>query len=159
VGARRRGREAALQMLYQMEASGVSAEDAIRLFWASFPPHPSDAAEGAPSAVDPNEETIDPAEREGADFANAIVRGYAAERARIDDLIRGVSQHWRLERMTRVDRNVLRLGAWELVACGDIPRRVTLNESIELAKRFGTETSAAFVNGVLDRIASDLKKE
>ena len=159
MGARRRGREAALQMLYQMEASGVSAEDAIRLFWSSFPPHPSDGAEGAASTVDPSEETIDPREREGSEFANTIVRGYAAERARIDDLIRSVSQHWRLERMTRVDRNVLRLGAWELVACADIPRRVTLNESIELAKRFGTETSAAFVNGVLDRIASDLKKE
>jgi N utilization substance protein B len=157
VGARRRGREAALQMLYQMEASGVSAEEVIRLFWSSFPPHPVEGAEGAPLAV--GEETVDPAEREGADFANSIVRGFAADRSRIDELIRAVSQHWRLERMTRVDRNVLRLGAWELVACSDIPRRVTLNESIELAKRFGTETSASFVNGVLDRIASDLKKE
>lgn len=141
-------------MLYQMEASAVSAEDAIRLFWASFPP-----GSGEVVSTDPADETIDPAEREGADFANAIVRGYAADRARVDDMIRGVSQHWRLERMTRVDRNVLRLGVWELVACDDIPRRVTLNEAIELAKRFGTETSASFVNGVLDRIASDLKKE
>lgn len=155
MGARRRGREAALQMLYQMEASGVSAEEAIRLFWASFPPTASDAA----AALDGSDETIDPAEREGAEFANAIVRGFTSERARIDEMIRQVSQHWRLERMTRVDRNVLRLGAWELVACAEIPRRVTLNESIELAKRFGTETSASFVNGVLDRIASDLKKE
>ncbi|MBX7190629.1 MAG: transcription antitermination factor NusB [Sandaracinaceae bacterium] len=155
MGARRRGREAALQMLYQMEASGVSAEEAIRLFWGSFPPNPGEAA----AALDGSDETIDPAERDGAEFANAIVRGFASERARIDDLIRHVSQHWRLERMTRVDRNVLRLGTWELVACDDIPRKVTLNESIELAKRFGTETSASFVNGVLDRIASDLKKE
>jgi len=148
-------------MLYQMEASGVSADEAIRLFWSSFPPHEGAGATGAGAteigAAD--EETIDPAERDGADFANALVRGYAAERERIDELIRGVSQHWRLERMTRVDRNVLRLGAHELVACTDIPRRVTLNEAIELAKRFGTETSASFVNGVLDRIASDLKKE
>lgn len=141
-------------MLYQMEASGVSAEEAIRLFWASFPPAQGDAplAAGEDAAVDP-------AEREGADFANAIVRGYAHERQRVDELIRSVSQHWRLERMTRVDRNVLRLGAWELLSCPEIPRRVTLNEAIELAKRFGTESSAAFVNGVLDRIASDLKKE
>lgn len=139
-------------MLYQMEASGASADEVIRLFWSSFP-----TADAVPAT--PDEETIDPAEREGADFANAIVRGYASERARVDELIRAVSQHWRLERMTRVDRNVLRLGAWELVACADIPRKVTLNESIELAKRFGTETSASFVNGVLDRIASDLEKE
>ncbi len=157
MGARRRGREAALQMLYQMEASAASADEVIRLFWSSFPPT-ADAAAAA-VALDGSEETIDPAEREGADFANAIVRGYASEKERIDELIRTVSQHWRLERMTRVDRNVLRLGAWELVACEDIPRRVTLNESIELAKRFGTETSASFVNGVLDRIASDLEKE
>lgn len=140
-------------MLYQMELSEVSAEDAIRLFWASFPP--VQAAADAP--VD--EDGIDSREREGSDFANSIVRGYASESQRIDDMIRAVSQHWRLERMTRVDRNVLRLGAWELLACGDIPRRVTLNECVELAKRFGTETSASFVNGVLDRIASELGKD
>jgi len=141
-------------MLYQMEAFGVSADEAIRLFWASFPPNVGDA----PPALG-EEPPVDPAEREGADFANSIVRGLAEDRERIDGLIRGVSQHWRLERMTRVDRNVLRLGAWELVACADIPRKVTLNESIELAKRYGTETSASFVNGVLDRIASDLGKD
>jgi N utilization substance protein B len=141
-------------MLYQMEASGVSAEEAIRLFWASFPPSQGDAP--LASGEDP---AMDPAEREGADFANAIVRGYADDRERVDELIRTVSQHWRLERMTRVDRNVLRLGAWELLSCAEIPRKVTLNEAIELAKRFGTESSASFVNGVLDRIASDLQKD
>jgi N utilization substance protein B len=141
-------------MLYQMEASGAPADETIRLFWASFPP-----AQGDASLAIGEEAAIDPAEREGADFANSIVRGYETDRARIDELIRAVSQHWRLERMTRVDRNVLRLGAWELLSCPDIPRKVTLNEAIELAKRFGTESSASFVNGVLDRIASDLNKE
>jgi N utilization substance protein B len=141
-------------MLYQMEASGVSAEEAIRLFWSSFPP-----TQGEPPPGPGEDEAIDPAEREGAEFANSIVRGYATEKQRVDDIIRSVSQHWRLERMTRVDRNVLRLGAWELLGCPEIPRKVTLNEAIELAKRFGTESSASFVNGVLDRIASDLKKD
>ncbi len=135
-GARRKGREAALQMLYQMEFSEVSAAQAIRLFWDNLGPN-----------------------REGEDFANEIVRGCEDERDEIDGLIRRVSQHWRLERMTRVDRNILRLATYELLRMSDIPRRVTLNEAVELAKRFGSDGSAGFVNGVLDRIASDLEKE
>ncbi|HEY3236115.1 MAG TPA: transcription antitermination factor NusB, partial [Polyangiaceae bacterium] len=63
--------------------------------------------------------------------------------------------NWRLERMTRVDRNVLRIGAWELLSRSDVPRAVILDEAVELAKRYGTEESGAFVNGVLDRIADD----
>jgi N utilization substance protein B len=140
MGARRKGRESALQMLYQMEASGVGAEQAIQLFWANLDPS---APEGG---------------REGEDLANEIVRGCEREREKIDEIIRGVSQHWRIERMTRVDRNILRLAVFELVHLRDVPRRVTLNEAIELAKRYGSDGSAAFVNGVLDRIASDLGK-
>jgi len=152
MGARRTGRESALQMLYQMEASHCSADEAIRLFWLSFPRTSAEAQLG-------DEDNVDPNEKDGEEFANAIVRGFDDDHEKVDELIRAVSQHWRLERMTRVDRNVLRVGTWELLRCEDIPRRVTLNESIELAKRFGTETSAAFVNGVLDRIASDLQKD
>lgn len=136
MGSRRKGREAALQMLYQMEASGVSAQQAIHLFWSNLG-----------------------ATREGEDFANRLVRGYEDEHERIDGIIRDVSQHWRLERMTRVDRNILRLATYELLRMEDVPRRVTLNEAVELAKRFGSDQSAGFVNGVLDRIASDLGKE
>ncbi|AKF06931.1 transcription antitermination factor NusB [Sandaracinus amylolyticus] len=135
-GSRRKGREAALQMLYQMEASGVRAEQAIHLFWANLG-----------------------SSREGEDFANRIVRGCETEGDKIDEIIRKVSQHWRLERMTRVDRNILRLATYELIAMEDIPRRVTLNEAVELAKRYGSDGSAGFVNGVLDRIASDLGKD
>lgn len=123
-------------MLYQMEASEVAAEPAIQLFWANL-------GSG----------------HEGEDFANKLVRGFADEHDRIDDLIRGVSQHWRLERMTRVDRNILRLACYELLHMTDIPRRVTLNEAVELAKRYGSDNSASFVNGVLDKIASDLGKD
>lgn len=135
MGSRRKGREAALQMLYQMDASGVDAEQAIALFWANL-------GTG----------------REGEHFANRLVRGVEREHERIDALIRSVSQHWRLERMTRVDRNILRLACFELLALPDVPRKVTLNEAVELAKRFGSDGSAGFVNGVLDRIASDLGK-
>lgn len=136
MGSRRKGREAALQMLYQMDVSGVSAEQAIRYYWATLA-----------------------TSREGEEFANALVRGYADARESIDETIRGVSQHWRLERMTRVDRNILRLATYELTSLADVPRRVTLNEAVELAKRFGSEGSPGFVNGVLDRIATDLGKE
>lgn len=135
MGIRRKGREAALQMLYQMDLSGVSAEQAIAVFWPNLG-----------------------MTRDGEDFANVIVRGVATESDRIDETIRKVSQHWRLERMARVDRNILRLGTYELLAMADVPPRVTLNEAVELAKKFGNESSPGFVNGVLDRIATDLGK-
>lgn len=136
MGSRRKGREAGLQMLYQMDVSDVSAAQAVSYYWATLT-----------------------SSREGEDFANQLVRGYADNAERIDRTIREVSQHWRLERMSKVDRNILRLGTYELLYLPDVPRRVTLNESVELAKRFGSEGSAGFVNGVLDRIATDLGKE
>jgi N utilization substance protein B len=74
-------------------------------------------------------------------------------RADLDELIEAHSHNWRLERMARVDRNVLRLGTFELKYRPDIPRKVTINEAIELGKRFGNEESAAFINGLLDRLA------
>jgi len=135
MGSRRKGRESALQMLFQMDVSGVGAEQAVQSFWAHLC-----------------------ATREGEAFANDLVRGWAERREEIDGIIRDVSQHWRLERMAKVDRNILRLATYELMALDDVPRRVTLNEAVELAKRFGSEGSAGFVNGVLDRIASDLGK-
>ena len=135
MGTRRKGREAALQMLYQMDLSGASAEQAIATFWPALG-----------------------ATREGEEFANELVRGVEQETARIDETIRKVSQHWRLERMARVDRNILRLGTYELLAMPDVPSRVTLNEAVELAKKFGDEASPGFVNGLLDRIASGLAK-
>jgi N utilization substance protein B len=91
-------------------------------------------------------------------FADQLVVGCAKVQDQLDAKIRGVSKHWRLERMARVDRNIIRLATYELMFQGDIPRRVTLNEAVELAKRFGNEESPAFVNGVLDRIADELGK-
>ncbi|MEM1415876.1 MAG: transcription antitermination factor NusB [Myxococcota bacterium] len=135
MGARRKGREAALQVLYAMDTSGAGAEDALRAFWAHL---------GASA--------------EAEAFARVLVEGVAAHGERIDATIRDVSHHWRLERMTRVDRNILRLATFELLELEDVPRRVTLNEAVEMAKRFGSEGSAGFVNGVLDRIAADLGK-
>jgi N utilization substance protein B len=132
MGARHSGREAALQMLFQMETSSHDAEQAIGLFFRSFE-----------------------AEPEGRSYAEEIVRGVHAHLESIDESLRKASTHWRLERMARVDRNILRLGAWELTHKTDVPTAVVLDEAVELAKSFGSEESSAFVNGVLQRIASD----
>jgi N utilization substance protein B len=120
-------------MLYGIEANGFDVDTFIPSFWREFD-----------------------AEPQGREFADAAVRGAVEQRERVDDLIRSASTNWRLERMTRVDRNLLRLAAWELLVRTDIPRAVILDEAIELAKRFGGEESSSFVNGVLDRIAEDL---
>jgi N utilization substance protein B len=137
MGARHSGREAALQMLFQLEASGVTAPQAIELFWRTY-------------------EDADP---EGKAYADAIVRGVAESLAALDKRVAAASQNWRLERMSRVDRNLLRLGTWELMFRADVPRAVILDEAVELAKSFGTDESSGFVNGVLDRIANDLGRK
>lgn len=133
--SRRKAREAAVQMLYQIDVSGESLERAIAL----YEQHLGSAADGD-------------------DFAIQLVRGCHASLEVIDAKLREVSRHWRLERMARVDRNILRLASFELMQLPEVPRKVTINEAIELAKRFGDENSPAFINGVLDRIASELDK-
>jgi transcription antitermination protein NusB len=138
MGARHSGREAALQMLFQMESTGSSAEGAIDLFWRSF---------------------IEATDPEGRAYADVAVRGVESTRDEIDRRIVEASTHWRLERMARVDRNVLRLGTWELAHRPDVPRAVVLDEAVELAKAFGSDESSAFVNGVLNRIADALDRK
>jgi len=86
-------------------------------------------------------------------FARELVEGVVANRRRIDGLIADSVEHWRLSRLSRVDLSVLRLGAFELLGRPDIPSSVTINEAVEIARRFGSEDSAAFVNGVLDHVA------
>lgn len=133
MGARRSGREAALQMLFQLEASGASAAKTIELFWRLFEADP-----------------------EGRPYADELVKGVESSLADVDKRITAASQNWRLERMSRVDRNLLRMGTYELIMKKDVPRAVVIDEAIELAKSYGTEDSSSFVNGVLDRIATDL---
>ena len=132
MGARTGARESALQMLYAVEVTMASADQVITDFWRE---HPGDA--------------------EGRPYADELVRGVAASLDVVDRLIREASTNWRLERMARVDRNTLRIGAWELLYQTDIPRAVILDEAVEIAKRFGSEDSQSFVNGVLNRIADD----
>ncbi|HEY2405707.1 MAG TPA: transcription antitermination factor NusB [Polyangiaceae bacterium] len=134
MGARTQAREAALQMLYAVEASGLDVGRAIADFWAELPAEDAD----------------------GRSYADELVRGVLGELEKTDEEIKKASQNWRLERMTRVDRNVLRIGTWELLWRRDVPRAVILDEAVEIAKRFGTEESGAFVNGVLDRVAENV---
>lgn len=135
MGARHSGREAALQMLFQIELSGADPEETIGLFWRSF---------GAEVDL------------ESRAYADELVRGTSRSREALDAQIAATSTHWRLERMARVDRNVLRIGAWELGFKPDVPRAVVLDEAVELAKAFGTDESSAFVNGVLNAVADKL---
>ncbi len=138
MGSRRKGREAALRILFYMDVAGTSSTQAIKSYWG----HLAEEREA----------------QHDADFANDLVRAFAEHEGEVDGLIRSASHHWRLERMPVVDRNVLRVAIVELREHADIPKRVTLNEAVELAKRFGSEGSGSFVNGVLDRIATELGK-
>ena len=132
---RRESREKVFQTLFMMDFLGVGPDEAIPLFaLVSVPPPDGEYYEGT-------------------------VRGVWEHRTEIDDLIRQATENWRLERMTLVDRNILRLGAYEIGRSRDIPFAVAINEAVDLGKRFGSEESGAFINGVLDRISEITKKK
>jgi N utilization substance protein B len=133
---RTKARERALQALYQIDVAAEGIDDALSRFWRSF----------------------EPVEREVMALAEELVRGVAAHRRAIDETIEAVSTNWRLDRMAKVDRNVLRLAVFELIET-DVPVKVVLNEAIELGKKYGSESSGAFVNGVLDKVAAGLPAE
>jgi N utilization substance protein B len=123
-------------MLFQIEASGVDAEKAIGLFWRNFEADP-----------------------EGRAYADEVVQGIAEKLTEVDACITAASANWRIERMTRVDRNLLRLGTWELLFRPDVPRAVVLDEAVELAKAYGTDESSAFVNGVLNQVGEKVRRD
>lgn len=125
---RRRAREYALQMLFQHEFAGGDFD--VSSFW-------KDKREG----------------KDVEEFAEAIVRGTIKNLAAIDAEIRRVAEHWVIERMAAVDRNILREAAYELLFRPDIPPAVTINEALEIAKKYSSSESASFINGILDRIS------
>ena len=127
---RRKGRELALQALYQIEITGDISPGAVESFLGHF--------EGAAKAKE---------------FARRLVSGVISQRADIDCRIEQSTENWKLTRLAKIDFLILRLATYELVYCPDIPHNVSLNEAIEIGKRFGTDDSAAFINGVLDQIA------
>lgn len=132
-GKRTKARERALQALYQIDVAASDIDEALARFWKSF----------------------EPAEREVQELAEAFVRGVHRERRAIDERIEAASTNWRVDRMARVDRNALRLAVYELLHT-DAPIKVVINEAIELGKKYGSESSGAFVNGVLDKVAAGL---
>ena len=134
MGYRRKSREYALQMLYQYDVSHQSAGLAEG-FWAD---------KEVPENI--------------MEFADGIVDGVIENLDMIDDKIRLSASNWSIDRMAVVDRNILRMSVFELFYIKDIPVKVTLNEAIEIAKRFGEEESCSFVNGILDRIVKDYQE-
>ena len=142
---RRQGREVALQVLCAADANpDVGAPAALALYQSHMAGSEEDDADlPGPRGFD-------------AEFADTLVREATQHRDDIDKAITQVSRTWRLDRMARVDRNILRLAVTELLYLPDIPARVTLNEAVELAKRFGAAESPAFVNGLLDSLLSSL---
>ena len=133
MGKRRKSREFALQALYQWN---ITREGALRIlgqFLAHFL-----------------------AEAEGDEFGEQIVIGVLEHCGQIDQLIEQYSEHWRLDRMSMIDRTILRIATFELLYRDDIPAKVTLNEAIDLGKRFGSTDSGSFINGILDRIQKEV---
>lgn len=131
---RRSARESALQMLYQIDSTRCSADQALATFWSSL-------AES----------------RAGADYAEHLVRGFDTQKTLVDERISSAADHWRIDRMARVDRNILRLATLELIE-GEVPTPAVIDEAVELARTYGAEGSVRFVNGVLDRISRDMRK-
>lgn len=132
MGARRKGRELAVQALYQIELSGEDSAVAMHAFW--------EQCEAGSRAKE---------------FAAALVAGVRERQESLDQLITETSEHWRFDRLSRVDLNILRIAAFELSTRG-APTSVVIDEAIEIARRFGTEESAVFVNGILDQLAAKL---
>lgn len=126
---RTKSREYALQMLYQLDIRHASAEQILQEFW----------------------QTLEATE-EIKTFANQLFTGTTQQLGEIDPLITRHADNWALERMAVIDRNIIRLGAYELLHASDVPPKVCINEAIELAKRFGDAESGKFINGILDAI-------
>ena len=136
MGSRRRGRELAVQTLYAMELNPSDGQSSVQQF--------SGDARSDFDAVD---------------FAEDLVNGVVTNQSMIDRIIEEKSKNWSKSRMPKVDLSILRMATYELLLRNDIPKNVTINEAIEVAKKFGTEESPAFINGILDEIAAALPEK
>ncbi len=133
MGIRRDARECALQMLYEYDVGKHSRDEILRTFWQ----------------MNENPEKV-------RDFANQLFDGTIQRLKEIDRVIQQHTKHWRLSRMAAVDRNVLRLAVFEFLSGGKTPETVVINEALEIAKKFSTQESAQFVNGILDSIKIEI---
>jgi len=130
VGKRRKAREVALQFLYQLDLNGdANPIPHDEEFWARHP-------------VDDDTRI----------FGDGLVRGVKSNQEKIDHAISQFAEHWDLDRMAVVDRNILRLAVYELLWTAEVPPKVAINEAIEIAKKFGNQKSPQFINGILDGI-------
>lgn len=136
MGLRREGRENAVQALYAVELSPAEPREAIHLFWESDRFKPAAKA-----------------------FAQELLSGLLEKRDELDKKISAKSPNWSISRMAKIDLAIIRLASYELIYREDIPKNVTINEAIEIAKKFGSEESPAFVNGILDEIARTLPEK
>src|SRR5881227_2127010 len=140
MGSRRKARECALQMLFAADVAGSSArlDELVRDYWT---------------------ELSEPEQEESArEFATRLATGTLANLTEVDERIRSRAEHWRISRMAIVDRNVLRLAVYEFLH-EPTPRTVTINEALEIARRFSTFEATQFINGILDAIKRDLDQE
>lgn len=129
MGARRKARELALQMLFQYDISGNGPDQIIDTF-----------------------EELQKSKPNTREFATKIFRGTVEHVASIDDMIQKQAENWRLSRMAAVDRNIIRMSVYEFLHENDTPKLVIIDEAIEIAKKFGTQKSSQFINGILDGI-------
>jgi N utilization substance protein B len=136
LGRRRKSRESALQVLYQLNITKEEAHRALAQFQEHF------SSQG-----------------EGDEFLRRLVLGVLEHHWELDRLIEQYLENWRLDRINVVDRNILRMALFELLYCEDIPPKVTINEAIDLGKRYGSEDSGSFINGILDRIQNEVVKK
>jgi N utilization substance protein B len=133
---RRKAREVALQVLYELDVQMIGFGEAIELFWANFE-----------------------ASEEARKFSSLLIEGVWNNREQIDSLISDSSENWTIARMSRVDKSILRMAVYELLFCQNIPPKVTLNEAIDLGKVYGSENSGAFINGILDALYGKLRNK
>lgn len=136
MGRRRKSREFALQVLYQLN---ITKQDVIQVL-TQF--HENFLRDG-----------------EGDEFLKRLVLGVLEHCKELDRLIEEYSENWRLDRIDMIDRNILRMALFELLHCEEIPPKVTINEAIDLGKRYGSEDSGSFINGILDRIQNDVVRK
>jgi N utilization substance protein B len=133
---RRKSREFALQVLYQLNITKQEAITALTRFQEHFSPN-----------------------EEADEFLKRLVLGVLEHCQEFDRLIEQYSENWRLDRINMVDRNILRMALFELLYCEEIPPKVTINEAIDLGKRYGSEDSGSFINGILDRIQNEVVRK
>jgi len=134
---RTKAREFALQMLYELDIRKESLDNFLLDFWERPFGHKS-------------------VEKEVRDFATQLTKGAVEHIEEIDKIISSYAQNWRLKRMAVIDRNIIRMGCFELLFLKDIPPKVSINEAVELAKKYGNVESSKFVNGILDRVNKEL---